>query len=102
MTITMADVWERAARPPRTRSQKALERDRGYCTVPGCSRAAMHAHHVVRRSAGGSDELANLTSLCASHHLHGVHGGRIRVRGDAPGGLSWEMPAPPGGSPVWS
>jgi hypothetical protein len=32
----------------------------------------------------------NLTALCAAHHLHGVHGGWIRVRGRAPA-LAWEL-----------
>ena len=90
------EVWGRAIRRPRTRAQKAIERDRGLCTMPGCSKAAVHAHHVVRRSAGGSDALANLTALCAAHHLHGVHGGWIRVHGEAPDGLLWTMPAPRG------
>ena len=94
------EVWERVVRRPRTRAQKALERDRALCTVPGCSKAAVHAHHVIHRSAGGSDGLGNLTALCAAHHLHGVHGGWIRVRGEAPDGLFWTMPAPRGGKPA--
>jgi len=94
------DVWERVVPRRRTLSRKVIERDRGLCTAPGCSRPAVHAHHVVYRSAGGEDELANLTSLCPAHHLHGVHLGWIRVSGEAPDGLSWRMPAPPGGGPV--
>ena len=43
--------------------------------------------------------LVGLTALCAAHHLHGVHGGWIRVRGEAPGGLFWTMAAPRGGKP---
>jgi hypothetical protein len=30
---------------------------------------------VLFRSAGGSDDLANLTSLCAAHHQRCVHEG---------------------------
>src|SRR5207237_10776238 len=43
----------------------------------------------------------NLVSLCAAHHLHGVHLGYIRVRGRAPDRLRWELgflhrsPGPP-------
>jgi len=46
-----------------------FERDGYRCTVPGCtSQRNLHAHHVLFRSAGGSDDLANLTTLCAAHH----------------------------------
>lgn len=59
--------------------------------MPGCSRPAVHAHHIKARSQGGSDDEWNLVSLCAAHHLHGIHGGRIRVFGRAPDGLVWEF-----------
>jgi hypothetical protein len=39
---------------------------------------------IARRFAHG-------LSLCAAHHLHGIHGGRIRVFGRAPDGLVWEF-----------
>ena len=29
------------------------------------------------------------TSLCAVHHLRGVHGGSVRIAGTAPGGLEF-------------
>jgi hypothetical protein len=47
---------------------------------------------VLFRSAGGSDDLANLTTLCAAHHQRCVHAGLIRIRGRAPEGLVFEMP----------
>ena len=74
-----------------TPQKRALERDDYRCTVPGCSRIALHAHHIQFRSDGGSDELENLTSLCLVHHLHGVHGGYLKVTGTAPDRLVWEM-----------
>jgi 5-methylcytosine-specific restriction endonuclease McrA len=74
-----------------TPQRKIVARDRGFCQVPGCSRPAEHAHHIAYRSAGGSDDPSNLVSLCAAHHLFGVHMGRIRVRGTAPDGLHWEL-----------
>jgi len=74
-----------------TRQKKVLARDGGYCQTPGCSRSAVHAHHIVYRSAGGSDGPANLTSLRAAHHLHGVHMGYVRVRGKAPDALQWHL-----------
>jgi hypothetical protein len=75
----------------RTRSQRIRERDLHRCQVPGCSRRAVHSHHVVPRSRGGSDDPTNLVALCAFHHLRGVHGGFMRVRGTAPDALSWEV-----------
>jgi hypothetical protein len=54
-----------------------FERDGWRCTVPACTaRRNLHSHHIVFRSAGGSDELWNRTTLCAWHHLRGVHAGR--------------------------
>jgi hypothetical protein len=75
------------------REYRVLERDGWRCTVPGCtSYRNLHAHHVVFRSAGGRDEDAKLTTLCAAHHHHGVHTGVIRVSGRAPDGLVFELP----------
>jgi 5-methylcytosine-specific restriction endonuclease McrA len=74
-----------------------LERDRHLCTVPGCTREAGDAHHVVFRSHGGGDETWNQTGLCPPHHLHGVHRGYLRVTGRAPDGLRFAMLAPPAG-----
>jgi hypothetical protein len=85
------DVWKPALVERSTVQKEVLARDRGLCRVPGCSRAAAHIHHVVYRSAGGQDDPANLVSLCAAHHLHGVHMGYIRVRGRAPEALQWQF-----------
>ena len=52
---------------------------------------------------GGSDEPVNLTTLCVSHHLHGVHGsdeGRLIVRGEAPDRLVWTLGGRESGPPV--
>jgi 5-methylcytosine-specific restriction endonuclease McrA len=82
------------ARPDRApAAHRVFERDGWRCTVPGCtSQRNLHAHHVVFRSAGGSDEDENLTTLCAFHHQRGVHTGAIHVSGSAPGGLVFELP----------
>ncbi len=88
-------TWEPLLPRRRTRSQRILERDRGRCLVPGCSRPAAHAHHFRFRSAGGGDEDGNLGSTCLAHHLHGIHGGWIEVSGEAPDRLVWRMAAPP-------
>ncbi len=85
------DTWKQALAERSTPHRRVLARDRGLCQVPGCSRAALHAHHVRYRSSGGGDEPENLVSLCAAHHLHGVHRGFIRVHGQAPDALCWEL-----------
>ena len=87
------EVWKPILAGRSTLQKQILARDRGLCQVPGCSRAAVHAHHIEFRSAGGSDDPENLVSLCAAHHLRGVHMGRLRVRGKAPDRLQWELGA---------
>jgi hypothetical protein len=83
------------------RAHRVFARDGWRCTVPGCtSYRNLHDHHVRFRSAGGSDALANRTTLCAFHHLRGVHSGRIRVRGRAPGALRFELGLRPGAPPL--
>ncbi len=57
-------------------------------------------HHIVFRSAGGSDDLANRVTLCASHHLRGVHGGTVRLTGRAPDHLRIELGVRPDGPPL--
>ena len=85
------ETWKPHVKKARTLSQKVRERDLGRCQVPGCSRRAVHAHHVEPRSHGGADAAENLVALCACHHLRGIHGGYIRVRGRAPDALVWEV-----------
>jgi hypothetical protein len=76
-----------------TKRFAVFERDGWRCSVPGCtSHRNLHAHHVPFRSAGGGDDPANLTTLCAAHHLRGVHGGILRISGRAPDGLLFELP----------
>jgi hypothetical protein len=83
------DTW----RCPTPREHRVFERDGFRCTVPGCtSQRNLHAHHVLFRSAGGSDDLANLITLCAAHHQRGVHAGVIRISGRAPDELVFELP----------
>jgi hypothetical protein len=85
------EAWESIRERRMTPQRRAIERDHGFCQVPGCSRAAVHAHHITWRSRGGTDELENLVSLCAAHHLYGIHAGYIRVSGRAPDELVWEF-----------
>jgi hypothetical protein len=68
-------------------------RDGWRCTVPGCSsRRNLHDHHVRFRSRGGGNQCGNRTTVCAAHHLHGIHGGTIHVTGEAPHALRWDLP----------
>jgi hypothetical protein len=72
------DTWKAHPKKARTLSQKVRERDLGRCQVPGCSRRAVHAHHVHPRSHGGSDTRAAFTAGTC-------------VRGHAPDQLVWEV-----------
>jgi hypothetical protein len=91
LTQHFVKTWGTAERAARTLHQRILARDRHFCQVPGCSRAAVHAHHIIFRSQGGTDDPSNLVSICAAHHLRGIHGGLLRVTGSAPDGLVWEF-----------
>ena len=83
------DTWH----CPTPREHRVFARDGFRCTVPGCtSQRNLHAHHVLFRSAGGGDDLANLVTLCAAHHQRGVHAGLIRIAGRAPDRLVFAMP----------
>jgi hypothetical protein len=76
----------------RFRDYADFARDGWRCTAPACSaRRGLESHHVVFRSAGGPDEPWNRTTLCAFHHHRGVHAGRVRIRGRAPGALVYEL-----------
>src|SRR4051812_3964420 len=85
------ETYRHLLRRARTLQRRVRARDRHRCQVPGCSRPAAHAHHIVALSQGGTDDEENLVSLCAAHHLNGIHGGRIRVTGTAPHALVWEF-----------
>jgi hypothetical protein len=65
-------------------------RDRCRCSSPVCHRRDVTPHHLVFRSAGGSDDDENVASLCTWCHLFGIHGGRIRATGTA-SHIFWEI-----------
>lgn len=85
------EVWKPLLASRSTLQKQILARDGWVCQVPGCSRAAVHVHHIKYRSAGGTDDPENLISICAAHRLRGIHTGRIRVHGTAPHKLIWEL-----------
>ena len=81
-----------------TRRTRVYERDGYRCAAPCCtSRQNLEEHHVVYRSRGGSDDLANRVTLCRFHHQRGEHGGLMSCRGSAPLGLAFRLGRPRGG-----
>ncbi|MEI8001882.1 MAG: HNH endonuclease [Actinomycetes bacterium] len=89
----------RALSPRRTRA--VLTRD-GACRFPGCgTRTGLEVHHLVPRSAGGTDEISNLAAVCAPHHRRLVPHGRLRLVGNPnrPDGLELVEADGPGHSP---
>ena len=64
--------------PPGLR--RVLARRDGGCVYPGCTRPPQHthAHHVQHWADGGDTNLANLASLCNTHH-HTIHDNNIAI-----------------------
>jgi hypothetical protein len=86
---------------PLPRKYRVFARDGWRCTVPGCTGYRnLQDHHIVFRSAGGSDELANRTTLCAWHHLRAIHAGLVRCLGRAPGRLRFALGLRTGQAPL--
>lgn len=55
---------------------RCFVRDNFTCQHPGCTENRLKkvsVHHIIPRSAGGTDNLDNLVTLCIEHH-HQVHG----------------------------
>jgi len=78
--------------PAAARPDPVIERDGYRCAVPGCSsRRNLQDHHIVFRSAGGSNAPDNRITLCAFHHHRCLHTGRMRVSGRAPEHLVFEL-----------
>jgi hypothetical protein len=98
MCARFMEIW-RQPRRRRTRQKRVRDRDGGLCRVPGCSRAAADVHHIIFRSRGGTHGLENQVSLCAAHH-RAIHMGWIRVWGEAPHNLTWQLGVRPGLPPL--
>jgi hypothetical protein len=84
-------VWKAHVKDRMTKRKRIFARDRHRCQVPGCSRPAVQQHHLEFRSHGGSDDESNQLSLCAAHHLFGIHDQRMSVTGKAPDELVWRF-----------
>jgi hypothetical protein len=87
-----AATWDNDAGAPERHDDRVYVRDGWRCAAPGCSsRRHLEDHHIVYRSRGGDDGMANRITLCRFHHQRGEHGGLMSVRGSAPLGLSWRL-----------
>jgi hypothetical protein len=88
MLIHARDTWADVDR----HRNPVHERDGWRCRVPACSsRRNLQEHHVIYRSRGGGNDRSNRISICAWHHLRGIHGGVVRARGDANEVVAWEL-----------
>ncbi|MCA1670460.1 MAG: HNH endonuclease [Thermomicrobia bacterium] len=56
------------SRPWQLLSSTCKQRDGYRCVRCGEGDAILHAHHVIHRSDGGSDDLDNLITLCVPCH----------------------------------
>ena len=64
-----------------------LHRDGFACRVPGCRCDLwLHLHHLRHVSRGGSNQAANLVTLCSVHHRL-LHDGRLGLEGSGEGAL---------------
>jgi hypothetical protein len=91
------DEWERAPR----HHDPIFARDGWRCVVPACSsRRNLHDHHLRYRSRQGTNARWNRSSVCAAHHLHGIHKGAIRAYGRAPDAIRWELGVRIGAPPL--
>ncbi|MEI8000955.1 MAG: HNH endonuclease signature motif containing protein [Actinomycetes bacterium] len=73
--------------------QRAVRARDGQCRWPGCTaRSNLEVHHLVPRSWGGTDDFANLASVCTMHHRQLVPHGLHVLTGvpSVPGGLTLE------------
>lgn len=97
LTRVIAD-WE--AEP--SHRNPVFARDGWRCSIPACgARRNLHDHHIQFWSHGSSNRRTNRTTVCAAHHLHGIHAGVIRASGAVPA-VHWELGVRPGAPPLLS
>jgi hypothetical protein len=97
LVVHVIDEWERAPR----HHDPIFARDGWRCVVPACSsRRNLHDHHLRYRSRSGTNARWNRSSVCAAHHLHGIHKGAIRAYGRAPDAIRWELGVRVGAPPL--
>lgn len=87
-----ADTWDDPSGLPRRAEDRTYSRDGWRCRAPACTaRRKLEAHHIHYHSRGGDDAPENLVTLCRFHHQAGEHGGLLRVTGEAPLALHFEI-----------
>jgi hypothetical protein len=72
------------------KTKRVVRRRDGRCRWPGCDRrTGLEVHHLWPRSWGGDDRIANLASVCTTHHHRLVPQGPRLLLGDPnhPAGL---------------
>ena len=80
-----------------------LARDGWRCAVPARgARRNLHDHHIQFRSQGGNNAHGNRVTVCAWHHLRGIHAGLVRASGTAPASVRWELGLRAGQAPLLS
>ncbi len=95
------EEWSRVDPESEPTQKKILKRDRFQCQAPACpKRSNLEAHHLKRRSKGGSNKVSNLLTLCHGDHQHVVHAGYAKVSGEAPQALRWELGCRPSKEPL--
>jgi len=88
----LRDTWENQEDPHWRRRYRILERDGWRCKAPGCtSRSGLNEHHITFRSQQGSDDAANLVTVCRRHHRL-VHERGWSITGTPGHGLTFVKP----------
>jgi len=88
----LIDTWRAQLKQANTLQRRVRARDRHFLPGPGLQQGGgARAPHQPPFRREESDDPKNLVSLCAAHHLCGIHGGRMRVTGTAPDKLVWEF-----------
>ena len=78
----------RASQTVTPRSKRlVITRDKGRCSVNGCSNSRyLNIHHLVPRAQGGGHDPSGLILLCSTHHRL-LHAGLLLVEGTPSTGL---------------
>jgi hypothetical protein len=85
------EVGRRTRTVSKALKRSLFSRDRG-CTFPGCHHTRfLDAHHVQHWADGGETSLANLLTLCATHHRL-VHEGGFAIQRNREGDYYFTRP----------
>jgi len=58
-------------------AKQKFREDFPYCAIPGCANPGT-THHIINKSAGGTNDRNNFITLCRHHHKL-VHTGEIEI-----------------------